>query len=74
MSIVNDLISALFEKSKVTIEGGLTVRLEQGSITITGQFPVTVVGNDGKTVASLEVPFDASIEIAEMTIPIPTLQ
>ena len=74
MSILNDLLSALFDKSQVRLAGELTIALLDGSIQVTGQFPISIDANDGNPVASLLVPFDATVEIAPMTFPIPKLQ
>ena len=74
MSIINDLIEALFEKSSVNLQGELTIALLPGSVQITGQFPVTVNDKQNKPVATVIVPIDANVEIAEMKIPIPTLK
>ena len=38
------------------------------------QFPVTVKDKQNKPVATVIVPIDANVEIAEMKIPIPTLK
>jgi hypothetical protein len=74
MSIINDLIEALFEKSSVNLQGELTIRLMPGSVQITGQFPITVNDKQNKPVATVIVPVDANVAVTLKPFQIPTLK
>jgi hypothetical protein len=76
MSIFNDLIEALIERNRIEFSDvAITIGLRAGGVKIKGQIPVSVVDTQkNKMLASLVLPLEASVEIKDMTFPIPTPQ
>jgi hypothetical protein len=77
MSILNDLILDVLRRGQVNIsDASFTIGLETNKVRITGEIPVMIVDTEKpanpKTLANLLVPVQATIEIKEVTFPVPT--
>ena len=79
MNILNKLIEDLLSRSQVLIgESTITIGLEPNKIMIHGSIPVKVLDTEKpanpKVLANLTLPIKATIDVNEVTFPVPTLQ
>jgi hypothetical protein len=74
MEFFNDLIEALVQRNRIEFNNiAITIGLRNGGIEVKGEIPVTVIDTKkSKTLANLVLPVEASVEVKEITFPIPT--
>lgn len=72
MAIFDDLIKSLLERNSISIDGGITIGLEDGGIQMTGELNSTVrdTKRNNKTLATMFIPLKTRIGIREMVVPI----
>ena len=75
MSIVDDLIENLVERSVIKLNGTLKVSLVRGGVRVRGQLSSTLRDQKkNKDVLKAEVPVDTSVKVGEIVIPLPQLK
>jgi hypothetical protein len=72
MAIFDDLIKSLLERNSISIEGAITISLEDGGIQMTGDLNSTVrdTKKSNKILATMFLPLKTRIGIREMVVPI----
>ena len=72
MSVFDDLLKALLERNSISIDGAITIALEDGGVQMRGELNSTIrdTKKGNKTLATMFIPLKSRVGIGEMQIPI----
>ena len=74
MSIVDDLVSNLVERNKITLNGAFTISLVDGGVSLKGQLFSTIRDEKkNKDLLNIKAPIAADVKVGDIVIPLPQI-
>jgi hypothetical protein len=75
MSIVDDLVSNLVERNKITLNGAFTISLVDGGVSLKGQLFSTIRDEKkNKDLLNIKAPIAADVKVGDIVIPLPQIR
>jgi hypothetical protein len=75
MSIVDDLVSNLVERNKITLNGAFTITLVDGGVSLKGQLLSTIRDEKkNKDLLNIKAPITADVKVGDIVIPLPQIR
>jgi len=75
MSIVDDLVSNLVERNKITLNGAFTITLVDGGVSLKGQLLSTIRDEKkSKDLLNVKAPITADVKVGDIVIPLPQIR
>jgi len=75
MSIVDDLVSNLIERNVIKLNGGFTITMVDGGISLAGHVVSTVRDQKkNKDIVNINAPIRADVKVGDIVIPLPQIR